>query len=590
MKKYSMPGYFQNMPVIGEELYMSDSENERKLREIEAEIKQIRETALAAGRSDESLNDSGQMTAMQRILALVDEGTWCPLDSLFNPEANANGSTNIVKGLGCIGGKWAMIVASDNKKLAGAWVPGQSENLLRAADTAKVLRIPLIYLLNCSGVQFDVQEKVYPNRRGGGAPFYRNAELAQLGIPVLVGIYGTNPAGGGYHAISPTLLIAHKNANMAVGGVGILSGMSPKGYVDQEGALTMVEAQINAPKSAPPGSMSVHHEETGFVREVYDDDTGVINALKKYVSYLPAYDPEYFRVAEPAEPKFDAKDLYSVIPTDPKRFYDIYQILARIFDGSQFQEYKKGYGPEMITGLARLNGLLVGVVINRQDFLIDYPEYRGEDAMGVGGKLYRQGLIKMSEFVTLCARDRIPIIWFQDSSGIDVGDEAEKAELLGLGQSLIYSIQNSGIPQMEVTLRKGSAAAHYVLGGPQCERTNAFSLGTAACEYYVMNGETAASAMYVRRLVKEYKAGKPLDDTIALMNAMIEDYHVKSRPKFCAQMGIIDEVVDLTRLRSYCIAFTESAYQNPASVCPIHQMILPRCIREFDNLYRKDEE
>lgn len=590
MKKYSMPGYFQNMPVIGEELYRPDPENERKLREIEAEIKQIRETALAAGRSDESLNDSGQMTAMQRILALIDDDTWCPLDSLFNPEANANGSTNIVKGLGRIDGKWAMIIASDNKKLAGAWVPGQSENLLRAADTAKVLRIPLIYLLNCSGVQFDVQEKVYPNRRGGGAPFYRNAELAQLGIPVLVGIYGTNPAGGGYHAISPTLLIAHKNANMAVGGVGILSGMSPKGYVDQEGAQIMVEAQINAPKSAPPGSMSVHHEETGFVREVYDDDMGVINALKKYISYLPAYNPEYFRVAEPAQPKFDAKDLYTVIPTDPKSFYDIYQILARIFDGSQFQEYKKGYGPEIITGLARLNGLLVGVVINRQDFLIDYPEYRGEDAMGVGGKLYRQGLIKMSEFVTLCARDRVPIIWLQDSSGIDVGDEAEKAELLGLGQSLIYSIQNSGIPQMEITLRKGSAAAHYVLGGPQCERTNAFSLGTAACEYYVMNGETAASAMYVRRLVKEYKAGKPLDDTIALMNAMIEDYHVKSRPKFCAQMGIIDEVVDLTRLRSYCIAFTESAYQNPASVCPIHQMILPRCIREFDNLYRKDEE
>lgn len=590
MKEYSMPSYFQHMPVVGEELYMPDPENEEKLKEVEAEIAKLREAALNAGRSDEALNEGGQLTAMQRILALVDEGTWCPLDSLFNPEANANGSTSIVKGLGRIGGKWAMIVASDNKKLAGAWVPGQAENLLRAADTAKVLHVPLIYLLNCSGVQFDVQEKVYPNRRGGGAPFYRNAELAQLGIPVLVGIYGTNPAGGGYHAISPTLLIAHKNANLAVGGAGILSGMSPKGYVDQEGALMMVEAQLNAPKSAPPGSMAVHHDSTGFVREVYDDDAGVVQALKKYVGYLPAYDPEYFRVAEPVEPKFPAEELYSVIPMDQKHFYDVYQILARLFDGSEFQEYKKGYGPEMITGLARLNGLLVGVVVNRQDFLINYPEYRGEDAMGVGGKLYRQGLIKMNEFVTLCARDRIPIIWLQDSSGIDVGDEAEKAEVLGLGQSLIYSIQNSGIPQMEITLRKGSAAAHYVLGGPQCERTNAFSLGTGACEYYVMNGETAASAMYVRRLVKEYKAGKPLDDTIALMNAMIEDYRVKSRPKFCAQMGMIDEVVDLTKIRSYCIAFAESAYQNPVSICPVHQMILPRCIREFDNLYRKDEE
>lgn len=590
MSNYSMPGYFQQMPVVGENLYMPDPENEEKLKAIEDEIADIRSAALAAGRSDESLNESGQMTPMQRILALVDEGSWCPLDSIFNPESNPNGSTNIVKGLGRIGGKWAMIVASDNKKLAGTWVPGQSENLIRASDTAKVLRIPLIYLLNCAGVQFDVQEKVYPNRRGGGAPFYRNAELAQLGIPVFVGIYGTNPAGGGYHAISPTLLIGHKNANLAVGGAGILSGMSPRGYVDKEGAMQMVQAQLNAPKTAAPGSMSVHHDITGFVREVYDDDLGVIEGLKKYVGYLPAYNPEYFRVAEPAEPAFSAEELYDIIPLEQKSFYDVYQVIARLFDGSEFREYKKGYGPEIITGLARVNGLPVGVVVNRQDFLLDYPEYRGEGAMGVGGKLYRQGLIKMSEFVTLCARDRLPIIWLQDSSGIDVGDEAEKAEVLGLGQSLIYSIQNSGIPQIEITLRKGSAAAHYVLGGPQCERTNAFSLGTAACEYYVMNGETAASAMYVRRLVKDYKAGKPLDETIELMNAMINDYHVKSRPKFCAQLGMIDEVVELTKLRSYIIAFAESAYQNPASVCPVHQMILPRCIREFDTLYRGEEE
>ena len=294
-------------------------------------------------------------------------------------------------------------------------------------------------------------------------------------------------------------------------------------------------------------------------------------------------------MADPCEPAYPASDLYDIIPTDQKIFYDVYQVIARLFDGSCFQEYKKSYGPEMITGLARLDGLLVGVVANKQDFLMNYPEYRGEDAIGVGGKLYRQGLIKMSEFVTLCARDRIPIVWLQDTSGIDVGDPAEKAELLGLGQSLIYSIQNSRLPQIEITLRKASAAAHYVLGGPQGE-TNAFSLATAASEYYVMHGETAASAMYVRRLIKEYKAGKSLDETISLMNAMIEDYHVKSRPKFCAEMGMVDEIVALDQLRGYLIAFAQSVYQNPVSVCPFHQMILPRCIREFDSLYRSEEE
>lgn len=583
MNGYSMPRYFQNMPAIGEPLYNTDAENRQEIKAVEKEIFESVQAILAAGRSDESLNSKGQLTAMQRIHALIDDGTWYPLNSLYNPSSNSSGSTNVIKGLGRVNGRWAVIVASDNKKAAGTWVPGQSENLLRASDTAKVLRIPLIYLLNCAGVQFDVQEKVYPNRRGGGAPFYRNAELAQLGVPVLVGIFGTNPAGGGYHSISPTILIAQKDASMAVGGAGILSGMAPAGRVDHAYAEALVDAQLNGPKVPAPGSMSIHHDITGFVREVYDSDTGVTDALRKYMGYLPAYNLDYFRVAPPAEPEYPAEDLYHIIPVDQKLFYDVYQVIARLFDGSCFQEFKKGYGPEMITGLARLDGLLVGVVANKQDFLINYPEYRGEDVIGVGGKLYRQGLIKINEFVSLCARDRIPIIWLQDTSGIDVGDLAEQAELLGLGQSLIYSVQNCASAQLEVTVRKASAAAHYVLGGPQGER-NAFSLGLATSEYYVMNGETAAAAMYVRKLVKDHKAGKPLDETIDLMNAMIEDYHSKSRPKVCAELGMVDEIVPLDQLRGYLMAFVQSAYQNPASVCPMHQMLLPRCIKEFDTL------
>ena len=224
MNGYSMPRSFQNMKQIGKPIVTYDTENEKEIRAIEDEIAALIAEGQSNGRSDESLNATGQLTAVQRIGELVDDGTWCPLNSLFNPEDNKTGTTSIVKGLGCVNGRWAVIVASDNKKLAGAWVPGQSENLLRASDTAKKLHIPLIYLLNCAGVKFDDQAKVYPNRRGGGAPFYRNAELAQLGLPVLVGIFGTNPAGGGYHSISPTVIIAQKDANMAVAGDGIRSG------------------------------------------------------------------------------------------------------------------------------------------------------------------------------------------------------------------------------------------------------------------------------------------------------------------------------------------------------------------------------
>lgn len=579
MSNYSMPQYFQNMPQIGKNVNI-DKENEELIFKVEDEIAEKINEIQQAGRSDESLNESGQLTALQRIAELIDEGTWYPLNSLYNPEDFENG-TAIVKGLGRIEGKWAVIVASDNKKLAGAWVPGQADNLLRASDTAKRLGIPLVYVLNCSGVKLDEQEKVYANRRGGGTPFFRNAELQQLGIPVIVGIYGTNPAGGGYHSISPTILIAHEKANMAVGGAGILGGMNPKGYIDMEGAKQIIEATSNV-KAEVPGTIDIHFDETGFFREVYSDEVGVLEGIKKYMSYLPAYNLDFFRVDDPTEPALDTADLYSVLPMNQKKVYDVYDIIARLVDNSEFSEYKKGYGPEIVTGMAKVDGLLVGIVANAQGLLMNYPEYK-EKSVGIGGKLYRQGLIKMSEFVTLCSRDRLPIVWLQDTTGIDVGNPAEKAELLGLGQSLIYSIENSNVPQIEITLRKGTAAAHYVLGGPQGNNTNAFSLGTAATEIYVMNGETAATAMYSRRLVKDSKAGKDLQPTIDKMNAMIEDYTRKSRPDYCAKTGMVDEIVRLSEIRGYMIAFVNSVYQNPKSICAFHQMILPRAIKEFQS-------
>ena len=369
MNMYSMPGYFQNMPTVGKELVNPNAENTDSLKAVENDIHASIEKVLAAGiTSEEKLNERGQLSAMQRINALIDAGTWCPLNSLFNPENNKFGTTNIVNGLGRIGGKWAVIVASDNKKMAGAWVPGQAENPLRCSDTAKMMHLPLVYLLNCSGVEFPNQDKVYPNRRGGGTPFFRNSELNQLGIPVIVGIYGTNPAGGGYHSISPTILIAHQDANMAVGGAGILSGMNPKGYIDEEAAEQIVAAQIeNSKQHVPaPGSVPIHYDETGFFREVYQNDVGVIEGIKKYISYLPAYNLEFFRVDAPKAPLLPAEDLYSIIPMNQKRPYDVYDVIGRLFDGSELAEYKKGYGPEMVTGLAKVNGLLVGVIANVQ--------------------------------------------------------------------------------------------------------------------------------------------------------------------------------------------------------------------------------
>jgi glutaconyl-CoA decarboxylase len=173
----------------------------------------------------------------------------------------------------------------------------------------------------------------------------------------------------------------------------------------------------------------------------------------------------------------------------------------------------------------------------------------------------------------------VPIVWFQDTSGIDVGDIAEKAELLGLGQSLIYSIEQTDVPMMLVVLRKGTAAAHYIMGGPTANNHCAFTLGVPTTEIYVMHGETASAASFARRLVKEKDSNRPLQPIIDKMNALAQQYYDQSRPIYCAKRGYVDEVIPFTQMRKYMLAFAYAAYQNPGSQCPHHLMMLPRIIK-----------
>jgi len=576
-----MRPYFEKMTPFGKALTdkqkEDNKENIAEIQEVEKQVAEAIEAVKKAGIPEEVIKKRGQTTVWERIEHLIDPGTWCPLHTLYDPQFNAEGTTGVIDGLAKINGKWCVVIGFDNKVMAGAWIAGQADNQLRVTDMAKRLHVPLVWVVNCSGVKLTEQEEVYANRRGNGATFFRHAELEKLGVPVLAGIYGTNPAGGGYQGISPTILLAHKDANIAVGGGGIVGGMSPKGSFDEAGAEQLIEATRHF-KQVPPGSVPIHFNETGFFKEVYDTEFGVLDALKKYVDMCPAYDPNFFRVAEPKEPKFPIDDINSIIAFNQKRSYDFEEILARIFDNSEHMEFRPGYGPEVYTGLAKINGFLVGFIGNHMGFLgMEYPEYAPYP--GIGGKLYRQGLIKMNEFVTHCGRDRIPIVWFQDTSGIDVGDIAEKAELLGLGQSLIYSIEQTDVPQMCIVLRKGTAAAHYIMGGPTANNHNAFTLGTPTTEIYVMHGETASAASFSRRLVKEKDAERPLGPVIDKMNALAQKYHDKSRPIYCANRGFVDEVVSYTDLRKYIVAFAGCSYQNPISICPHHNLMLPRIIK-----------
>jgi glutaconyl-CoA decarboxylase len=571
-----MRPYFEKMQEWNKPVKVN-AKNAEEIRAVEKEIEELVDKAKKAGLAQETLNKRGEWTVHQRLEYIVDPGTWAPLHMLFDPMDEESGTTGVVDGLGRINGRWCVIIGFDNKVMAGAWIAGQPHNILRVTDIAKRLHCPLVWIVNCSGVKLPEQERMYANRRGSGTTFFRHAELNKLGIPVLAAIYGTNPAGGGYQGISPTLLLAHKDANIAVGGAGIVSGMAPKGFFDEAMAEQIIEATKKF-KAVPPGRVEIHYDATGFFREVHPTEESLLDSLKSWVVKLPYYDASFFRVAKPAEPKFPAEDLYSIVQFNQKMVYDMEQFMSRLVDNSEHMEFRPDIGPELYTGLVKVDGFLIGIVGNRQGMLPKgYPQYAPYP--GIGGKFYREGLIKVNEFVTLCGRDRVPMIWIQDTSGIDVGDIAEKAELLGLGQSLIYSIEQSDLPMMTIILRKGTAAAHYIMAGPQANNNNCFTLGTATTEIYVMHGETAAVASFARRLVKEKDAGKSLAPVIENMNKTVKHYYDMSRPSYCAKKGLVDEVVKFSELRKYFVAFANCAYANPKSICPWHQMIMPRIIK-----------
>ena len=234
-----MRPYFEKMDDLGKPLRPAQQERmkaniaqiEEVMKAVEAEGERIKNVGIPV----DLVHKRGEMTVWERIEYLVDPGTFRPLHTIYDPESEESGSTGVVDGLARIAGKWCVLIGFNNKWIAGAWIAGQADNNLRVTDIAKIMNLPLVWLVNCSGVKLPEQEKVYANRRGQGTCFFRHAELEQMGIPVMAGIYGTNPAGGGYQGISPTILLAHKNCNIAVGGGGIVSGMSPKGSFDEAG-------------------------------------------------------------------------------------------------------------------------------------------------------------------------------------------------------------------------------------------------------------------------------------------------------------------------------------------------------------------
>jgi 3-methylcrotonyl-CoA carboxylase beta subunit len=496
------------------------------------------------------VREKGKLTTWDRVERLIDEGSPVhELGTLVNWGRSFKGSSKLAPGAGlvtCLAkveGRWCVVIANDNTVASGAWWPATPEKIERAQDVALRLRLPVVYLVDCSGLFLPEQSRSFAGARGAGHIFQRNAALADAGVPQVAGVFGDCIAGGGYMPIISDRVVMTEGAYMVIAGAALIRGAK---------SLKLTSLDIGGPE------VHVHQSATADARA--PDDETAITLLRQEIARLPSSGVAFYRHgADPAPPRQEPGELASLFPRDPRLTYDVEEVIARLVDRSLFHEVLPHVGREMVCGVARISGLWVGIVANRQG-LVEEPGVGRRP----GGALYREGIAKVTTFTRTCNDDGIPILWLQDISGFDIGVEAERLGLLGFGSNLIYGNSTHSVPMFTVLLRKASGAGFYAMAGMPYDPV--VQLSTPMTRLAVMEGRTLAIATYNSKLDDDFEIAtsdpaereaiqQGMADTAARIDADMDPVESASRMD-------TDEIVPVGSLRAWLECLVEAAWQG----------------------------
>lgn len=499
----------------------------------------------------ERVHKKGKLTTRERIAQLIDPGTrtfevgtFVNYGEVF-PGDQKSPAAGVVTAFAQIEGRWCMVIANDNTVASGAWWPRTPEKIQRAQMMALRLRLPTIYLVDCSGLFLPEQSKSFPGARGAGHIFKMNSLLSASGVPQIAGVFGDCIAGGGYMPIISDRVYMTEQAYMVIAGAALIKG-----------------AKSQKTTSLDIGGPEVHVHQSGCADVRVPDDTTLLTCLRRDVARLPSSGADFYRGdLGTIDPRFAPGELAAMVPADHREAYDAKQVLARLVDQSLFWEVMPEVGEEMICGVGRVAGLYAGFVINRQGLVGD-PEHPGRQRPA--GILYRGGIAKISAFSRACNDDGIPLIWLQDISGFDIGHEAEAHGLLAYGSSLIYTNSTNTTPMFTVLLRKASGAGYYAMSGLPYDPV--VQLSTSYSRLSVMEGRTLAIAAYNTKLDDNFQIMATDPAERAKIEAGMRDTEARIEhdmdPFVAARQMDTDEIVELSELRAYLAALVEMTYQN----------------------------
>lgn len=527
----------------------------KTLRELTEELL-AQETELRKGGGEagrERQNRLGRLTARERLHLLLDNpndffelGIWAA-DKMYQ-EWGALPAAGVITGIGKVCGRSCMLIINDATVKAGAMFPQSVKKVLRAQNIAFECRLPVIYLVDSSGVFLPLQSEIFPDDDDFGRIFRNNALFSATGIPQFAAIMGNCIAGGGYLPVLCDKLLMTEGSGLYIAGPALVKAA--------------IGHEVNTEEL---GGAKMHAETSGTVDFREKDDPSCLKKLRSLIDMLPleASSSSY------GEPERDPKSLYEIVSSDSRKEYDVHDLLKCIVDVDSLQEYKAEYGKTLVTAYAQIGGIPVGIVANQRKQC-----QTGKGEIEIGGVIYGESADKAARFVLDCNQIRVPLIFLQDVVGFMVGREAEESGIIRRGAKLVNAVSNSIVPKITIVVGNSFGAGNYALCGKAYDPR--FILAWPNAKFAVMGAEQAANTLFhIQEKAAERKGKKTDPQQVEEMQEKVkQNYKEQMDIRYGAARGWLDGIIAPHTTRSVLIQLLHIVKRNMPEKASFHTGVI----------------
>jgi len=526
--------------------------NARRAIDLLTTIKNEEEQIRVGGgaKAIESQHKKGRLTARERIAKLIDAGSRFFELGIYAAyemyeEWGGAPSAGTITGLSKVCGRTFMLIANDATVKAGAFFPMTAKKVIRAQNIAMENRIPTIYLVDSAGVFLPLQEDVFPDTDDFGRVFRNNAVMSALGIPQITAIMGMCVAGGAYLPVMCDHILMTEGSGLFLAGP------------------ALVQAAIGQKTSAEDlGGAKMHAQISGTVDFREPDDDACIRRMRALVDKMGAPNPSPFSHVKSRDPLYSGEDIYGIFSSDPGKQYEMREIIARLVDASEFEEYRAEYGETLLCGYARIGGWAVGIVANQKKHVHTLARGSDQKRIEFGGVIYTESAEKAARFILDCNQNRIPLVFLHDVNGFMVGKDAEWSGIIRAGAKMVNAVANSVVPKITVILGGSFGAGNYAMCGKAYDPRFMFAWPTA--RFAVMGGDAAASTLVEIKLKQLEREGKKVDEKQKkeLYESVRRTYEHQTDPRYAAARLWVDAIIDPARTRDALTWALETAALN----------------------------